>query len=31
MEVGAVIGDACVAVKIKSKDHMETEHKKGLK
>ncbi|MBQ9397968.1 MAG: hypothetical protein IJU08_05690 [Bacteroidales bacterium] len=31
LEVGAVIGDACVAVKIKSKDHMETERKKVLK
>lgn len=30
-EVDAVIGDARVAIEIKSTDHVETEHKKGLK
>lgn len=30
-EVDAVIGDARVAIEIKSTDHIETEHKKGLK
>lgn len=30
-EVDAVIGDARVAIEIKSTDHVGTEHKKGLK
>ena len=30
-EVDAVIGDARIAIEIKSTDHIETEHKKGLK
>ena len=30
-EVDAVIGDANVAIEIKSTDHVETKHKKGLK
>jgi len=30
-EVDVVIGDARVAIEIKSTDHVETEHKKGLK
>lgn len=30
-EVDAVIGDAKVAIEIKSTDHVETKHKKGLK
>ena len=30
-EVDAVIGDAKVAIEIKSSEHVETKHKKGLK
>ena len=30
-EVDAVIGDAKVAIEIKSSEHIETKHKKGLK
>jgi predicted AAA+ superfamily ATPase len=30
-EVDAVIGDAKVAIEIKSTEHVETKHKKGLK